>query len=136
MPIHYRSMYVPYREVSLQELRQAVERLEARMTDYRLGDLTLERLLSARRKHYSKWRDVSVQELHEDDLEVAMAAEAVVNRNELNGRVISLFQAAAISSWPAEENTEARIQEWVAGRISHMSADDVSPEYYHILEQC
>ncbi|GAB5407170.1 MAG: hypothetical protein Aurels2KO_54010 [Aureliella sp.] len=132
MPIHYRSMYTPYRIVPFGELRSAVESLEAKMIEYRKGQLTLERLLSARRKHYNCWRDVSVEEVGADSHQLAMVAEDLVNRNELNGRVIFLFQAAAISTWPVENDVEARIQEWVAGRIAQTDAEDVSPEYHHI----
>jgi hypothetical protein len=131
MPIHYRHFYREYRDVPIEPLRQAVERLEKAMTAYRREEIDLPRLRSIRRYHYEQWRDVSVVELFSKNSAIAKDAENLINRNEVNYGIICVFEVAACASWITASSREEKIQNFVVERL-RANPDCDFPEYRYV----
>jgi hypothetical protein len=86
MPIHYRYMDVPYRDVPMQDLCAAVTEFEQAVRDQRrvggrVGE-TFDRYERVTKEHWRRFDCVSVSEVFATNAELVIEAEALVERNE------------------------------------------------------
>lgn len=95
MPIHYRSLTRQYREVALEGLRKAVERIEIMLSQFRLEEIEWNDFMVGWREHVREWEWVSAPEVLAQDPVIANDAQDVVNRNEVLLKYVGLIDLAA-----------------------------------------